>query len=344
MKLGIIGLPMCGKNTLFETLTKTGEGTDSRMDNRMAAVRVPDRRIDTLKGIYDPQKTTYAQIDTFLPGMAVSKEEKTKEQSVWTKVRDCDALIHVVRNFAESGFGHPEPAADFRKMDEELIFSDLLVAEKRLERIESDLKKNRKIDGTEYDLLKKCKSVLEGGGPLRRQIPLAAAPQLRGFTFLSAKPVLVLFNNGDHDSSMPNGFGSTPSERCAAVQGKVEREISRMSDDDAADFLAEFGIAESAMKLVIRESYALLGLISFFTVGDDEVRAWTIRRETRAADAAEAIHSDIKKGFIRAEVVAYDDLIEAGSYVEAKKRGQVRLEGKEYIVKDGDVMEFRFSV
>jgi ribosome-binding ATPase len=344
MKLGIIGLPMCGKNTLFETLTKTGAGTDSKMENRMAAVRVPDSRIDTLQGIYSPKKTTYAQIDYFLPGLAVSKEDKKNEQSIWTKVRDCDALIHVVRNFEGTGMGHPEPAADFRKMDEELVFSDLLVAEKRLERIESDLKKNRKIDKAEFDLLKECKSVLEGGGPLRRHGRLAAAPQLRGFTFLSAKPVLALYNNRDHDPNLPNGFDPGPAERRIAIQGKVEREISRMPEDDAAEFLVEFGITESAMKRVIRESYNLLGLVSFFTVGEDEVRAWTIRRETRAADAAEAIHSDIKKGFIRAEVVGYDDLIEAGSYAEAKKRGQVRLEGKEYIVQDGDVMEFRFSV
>jgi GTP-binding protein YchF len=344
MKLGIIGLPMCGKNTLFEALTKNEADSDSKMDNRMAAVRVPDLRIDALKGMYNPKKTTYAQIDYFLPGKAVVKDEKAKEQSIWNKVRDCDALIHVVRNFEAPGFGHPEPVSEFRKMDEELVFADLLVVEKRLERMESDIRKNRKIEKTEYDILKECKSLLEGGTPLRRHPKIAAAPQLRGFTFLSAKPALVLFNNADHDGKTPEGFQSGPSERFTAIQGKVEREISRMPDGDAADFLAEFGIAESAMTLVIRESYALLGLISFFTVGEDEVRAWTIKRDTRAVDAAEAIHSDIKNGFIRAEVVAYDDLTGAGSYAEAKKRGQVRLEGKEYVVQDGDVMEFRFSV
>jgi len=340
MKLGIIGLPMCGKNTLFEALT----GAESKMDNRMAAVRVPDPRIDTLSEIYNPRKTTFAQIVYFLPGPGVSKDEKSKEPSVWAKVRDCDALIHVVRNFEESGYGHPEPVRDFKKMDEELIFSDLVVSDKRLERLAGDLRKNRKIDGTEYELLQECRSVLETGIPLRRYPHLAAAPQMRGFTFLSAKPVLVVLNSADHETGLPDGFESYSRERCLSIQGKVEREIAQMSNEDVPDFLAEFGISESAMTLVIRESYILLGLVSFFTVGEDEVRAWTVKADTRAAEAAEAIHSDIKKGFIRAEVVAYDDLIEAGSYAEAKKRGRVRLEGKEYLVQDGDVMEFRFSV
>jgi GTP-binding protein YchF len=344
MKLGIIGLAMSGKNTLFEALTKTKSPVESKMENRMASVRVPDPRIDTLSGIYNPKKTTYTQIDYFLPGKAVNKDDKSKEQSIWTKVRDCDALIHVVRNFEESGYGHPDPAGDFRKLDEELIFSDLVVADKRMERLDADLKKNRKIDHAEYGLIRECKSILDGGVPLRWHPGLAASPLLRGYTFLSAKPILVVLNSEDLGNGLPDEFEIRLGERCLAIKGKVEREIARMSDEDAVDFLSEFGIKESAMTVAIRESYVLLGLMSFFTVGEDEVRAWTIKSGTRAVDAAEAIHSDIKKGFIRAEVTSYDDLIEAGSYVEAKKRGRVRLEGKEYIVKDGDVMEFRFSM
>ncbi len=343
MKLGIIGLPRSGKNTLFEALTKTKSAAESKMENRMATVRVPDVRIDTLSEIYNPKKTTYAQIDYFLPGMAASRADKSKDQSIWTKARDSDALIHVVRNFEESGYGHPDPLADFRRLDEELIFSDLLVADKRLERLDADLKKNRKIDQAEYGLMQECKSVLDSGTPLRRNPDLAFAPALRGYTFLSAKPTLAVLNTEDHGNGLPDGFESKSGERCLAIKGKVERELAQMTEEDAVEFLAEYGIAESAMTVVIRESYALLGLMSFFTVGEDEVRAWTIKTGTKAADAAEAIHSDIKKGFIRAEVVAYDDLIEAGSYAEAKKRGVVRLEGKEYIMRDGDVVEFRFN-
>jgi GTP-binding protein YchF len=342
MKLGIIGLPMSGKRTLFKALTKTE--TESKMENRQAMVRVPDTRIDTLSEMYNPKKTTYAQIDYFLPGLAFSKDEKTKDQPVWGRVRDCDALIHVLRNFEETGLGHPDPVEDFRKLDEELMLSDLVVVDKRLERLDADLKKRRTINQTEYTLLQECRTVLEGGIPLRRNLPLASSPVLRGFTFLSAKPVLATLNGSEAGDDIPEKFENRSGERFLSIRGKIEHEIARMSDEEGLDFLSEFGIAEPAMNKAIRESYSLLGLISFFTVGEDEVRAWTIRAGTRAVDAAEEIHSDIKKGFIRAEVVSYDDLVESGSYVEAKKRGLVRLEGKEYVVEDGDVMEFRFSV
>ncbi len=344
MKLGIIGLSMCGKNTLFEALTKTASAAESRMENRMASVRVPDGRIDTLSGMYQPKKTTYAVIDYFLPGRGVSQDEKNREQSVWNKVRDSDALIHVARNFESGGFGPPDPAADFRKLDEELIFADLVVADKRLERLDADLKKNRKIDTSEYDLVKECKAILDAGQPLRKHPHLASAPLLRGFTFLSAKPVLAILNSADQGDCSAADFESATGERGLVIRGKVERELIQMPEADAKEFLAEYGIMESAMTVVIRESYSLLGLMSFFTVGEDEVRAWTIRIGTKAVDAAEAIHSDIKKGFIRAEVVSYTDLTAAGSHAEARKKGQVRLEGKEYVMQDGDVVEFRFNV
>ena len=343
MKLGIVGLPLSGKTTLFEALTKVAAGTESKMENRLAAVRVPDPRIDTLSNIYSPRKTTYAQIEYFLPGIALSKEDRDGEQSQWTKVRSCDALLHVVRNF-EGPVGQPDPASDFRKTDDELVFSDLVVTETRIARLEADLKRNRKIDQNEFNLLGECRAMLDGGTPLRRRPEIAGAPALRGFTFLSAKPMLVILNNSDHDDELPGNWQAGSGDRAVTIRGKIEREIAQMSDADAADFLAEYRIGESAMMRVIRESYALLGLVSFFTVGPDEVRAWTIRRDMHAVDAAEAIHSDIKKGFIRAEVVAYDDLIESGSYQEARRRGLVRLEGKEYIMKDGDIVDFRFNV
>ncbi|MBN1894279.1 redox-regulated ATPase YchF [bacterium] len=343
MKLGIVGLPLSGRSTLFEALTRTAAGAESKMENRLASVRVPDSRIDTLSGIYSPKKTTYAQIEYFLPGAALTKEEKAGEQSQWTKVRSSDALLHVVRNF-EGPAGRPDPVSDFKKTDDELVFSDLVVVETRIARLEADLKRNRKIDPNEFALLGECRAMLDGGTPLRRRSEIAGAQALRGFTFLSAKPMLVILNNPDHDDELPGDWPAGAGDRAVTIRGRIEREIAQMSEEDAADFLSEFRIVESAMLRVIRESYTLLGLISFFTVGPDEVRAWTIRRDLRAVDAAEAIHSDIRKGFIRAEVVAYDDLIGSGSYQEARRRGLVRLEGKEYIMKDGDIVDFRFNV
>ena len=173
---------------------------------------------------------------------------------------------------------------------------------------------------------------------------LAAAPLLRGFAFLSAKPVLVLFNNEDDDDQMPGEFSAEAAEEHMIIRGKLEQELAQMTDEEAAEFLAEFSIIASAMDRVLKRSYDLLGLISFFTVGEDEVRAWTIRKDTNAVDAADVIHSDIKKGFIRAELVAYDDLMDAGSHAEARKRGTVRLEGKTYKVQNGDIINFRFNV
>jgi ribosome-binding ATPase len=345
MKMGIIGLPGAGKSTLFEALTGQPVPAETKRENRLAVVRVPDPRIDALSAMYKPKKTIFAQIDYFLPGTAAAqREEGDADASLWTKARDCDALIHVVRNFEDEAYGHPDPATDYRKIDEELVFSDLVKVEKRLERLDADAKKNKKPDPAELGLIGECRRILDTGEPLRRHPQIAGNPALRGYTFLSAKPVLVVANNGDHDPKLPDGLGGSPNERGVAIRGKVEREIAQMSAADASEFLAEFGIKESAMSLVIRESYSLLGLVSFFTVGEDEVRAWTIRRDTKAVDAAEEIHTDIKKGFIRAEVVAYDDLTASGSHAEARKKGQVRLEGKEYPMKDGDVVEFRFNV
>ena len=200
------------------------------------------------------------------------------------------------------------------------------------------------MDTQEHALLVECRESLENETPLRRVAGLASAPLLRGFAFLSAKPLLVLFNNDDEDDRLPDIDKITRVEDCLVIRGKLEQELAQMSDEDAADFLNEFNISESAMDKVIRKSYSLLGLISFFTVGSDEVRAWSIKGATEAVNAAEAVHSDMKKGFIRAEVLAYDDLMDAGSYAAARKKGTVRLEGKSYEVKDGDIINIRFNV
>jgi GTP-binding protein YchF len=340
MKLGIIGLPQSGKTTVFEALTQTTSGVGHKGEERISTIRVPDDRIDTLSRIYQPRKTTYAQVEYFLPGAVAEK----KEQSIWIAARDCDAMIHVVRNHSAMGFEEKSPYADFMKMDQELILADLVVVEKRLERLELDHRRGKKMDPQEHALLVECRKNLEDETPLRRIAELASAHRLRGFAFLSAKPMLVLFNNDDEDDQLPGVEKITSQENCLVIRGKLEQELAQMSAADAAEFLTEFNISESAMNKVIRKSYHLLGLISFFTVGSDEVRAWSIRGGTEAVDAAEAVHTDMKKGFIRAEVLAYDDLMAAGTYAAARKKGNVRLEGKNYIVQDGDIINIRFNV
>ncbi|MGD9239336.1 MAG: DUF933 domain-containing protein [Desulfobacterales bacterium] len=341
MKLGIVGLPRSGKSTIFDALTKNISGTEHKGEDRIAVIRVPDGRVDALSQMYQPRKTTYAQVEYFLPGY---RKDSLKDQSIWTAVRDCDALLHVVRNHATYGFEKQTPAEDFIKLDQEFILSDLVVAAKRLERLELDRQRGNTIDNEELSLLDECRKTLENEIPLRKKPELASARKLRGFTFLSAKPVLVLSNNEDDDDGLPDAKDVSSQETCLVVRGKLEQELAQMPPEEAAEFLAEFNIPASAMDRVIQQSYALLALISFFTVISNEVRAWTIKKATPALMAADAIHSDMKRGFIRAEVISFQDLMDAGSYAEAKKRGTVRLEGKTYEVQDGDIIQFRFNV
>ncbi|MCU0601586.1 MAG: YchF family ATPase [Desulfobacterales bacterium] len=336
MKLGIIGLPLSGRSTTFEALTRQGSETASHGEDRLAVVRVPDERVDRLSRMFEPQKTIYAQVDYFLAGQGSQK----KEANPWLPVKDCDALIHVVRNHGPD----PTPAADFRAVEQELILSDLVQVEKRLERIELDHRRGRKTATEEQPLLAECRRLLESETPLRRSPELCAAKPLRGFALLTAKPVLVLFNNEDGDPALPDIREIAEREKCLVLRGKLEQELSRMSEEDAAEFLKEYQIGTSAMGRMIQQSYEVMGLVAFFTVGSDEVRAWTIRRGTPAVEAAGVIHSDIQKGFIRAEVISYEDLMAAGSTAEARRRGTFRLEGKAYEVKDGDIINFRFNV
>lgn len=341
MKLGVIGRPQSGKTTLFEALTKTYAHSDQRKEIRLGTVQVPDERVGILSAMYKPRKTIYAQVEYLLPSPAEHVKESAKEQSIWTQVRDCDALIHVVRNFKGYGTEPPTAQADLKAMDDELIFSDLLVAEKRLERLELDQKRGKKPDPEEINLVQRCHEQLNADKPLRDIPELATARILRGYAFLSAKPMLVIANNEDEDDLRPDWL---PDNNGLVVRAKLEQELSQMDPGEAAAFLEDFGITTSAMDLVIARSYELLGLISFFTVGEDEVRAWTIRRATPAQEAAGVIHSDIQKGFIRAEVLAYNDLMTAGNYAAARKLGTVRLEGKTYEVQNGDIINFRFNV
>lgn len=336
MKLGIIGLSGAGKTTVFEALTHSFGDAGKREENRIGAIRVPDERVDSLSEMYKPKKTTYAQVEYFLSGKG--------DQNILNRIRDCDALIHVLRNFRVYGMEKPDALRDFRNIEQEMVLSDLVIVEKRLERLKLDEKRGKKPDQQALILLEKCDEHLNQGIALRKFSELSEARELRGFAFLSVKPALVLFNNEDENEALPEIKNLTDQEHCMVIRAKLEQELAQMSDEESDEFLMEFNITAPATDRVIGRSYELMGLISFFTVGDDEVKAWTIKEGTQALDAAEVIHSDMKKGFIRAEVVHFDDLMVAGTLAEAKKQGTVRLEGKTYTVKDGDIITFRFNV
>ena len=348
MRLGIIGLSQAGKTTIFEALTgargETPQQKTGRSDQRIGTVRVADDRVDFLSELYRPKKTTYAQVEYLLPSDVGGPSAAKSESALWNQVRSCDALIHVVRNFEGTLGISPSPEKDFRTLEEEMIIYDLAVVEKKMERLELDAKRGKKADDEVPELMEACRKLLEDNRSLRLDEELASAPALRGFTFLSAKPQLVIVNNDDEDASMPEW--GVPPERTEllVVRGGLEKEIATLSPEDAEEFMAAYDIQTSALDRVIRSSYEILNLISFFTVGEDEVKAWTIPRDTPALEAAGTIHSDIQQGFIRAEVLAFEELKRLGSFQEAKKAGQVRLEGKEYVVQDGDIAHFRFNV
>lgn len=341
MKLGIIGLPGSGRSTIFAALSGA-RGEASKKDQRVSTIKVMDERIDFLVGMFKPKKTAYAQVEYLLPS---ETQAGGSENAIWNQARVCDALIHVVRNFTDAMGMAPNAKADFRRLEDEMILNDLVVVDKRIERIELDLKRGKTIDENEFPLLKSCKEMLESGKPLRMSPEMAASPLLRGFTLLSLKPQLIIVNNDDDDESLPQwDTAAQENIELCMVRGRLEMDIASMSEEEAKDFLAEYHIEKSALDRVIKSSYKILNLMSFFTVGEDEVKAWTIKKGISALEAAGEIHSDIQKGFIRAEVLSYADLLQYGSHKEAKKVGRVRLEGKEYVVEDGDIINFRFNV
>ena len=344
MRFGIIGLPGAGRKTIFEALTQTPLESGHMNEDKIVTIHVPDERVAALSRRYEPQKTIFAQIEYILPAETGSKAEAGEQPLIRPALRDCDALLHVVCNHSGLGIDNKTPAADFTRLDQELLITDLMSVEKRIERIALDHRRGKKMDPEEHALLKQCREMLDAETPLRSDPELASAKQLRGFALLSAKPMLVLFNNDDADDAVPDVDGMIAGEHCMSIQGKLEQELAQMTAEEADEFLKEFQIQETARQRIIQRSYQLLGLNSFFTVGKDEVRAWTVPQGTIAAVAAGTIHSDMQKGFIRAEVLAYNDLESTGSYPEARKKGLVRLEGKTYPVADGDIMEIRFNV
>jgi hypothetical protein len=343
LQLGIIGLPGAGKSTIFRVLTKTKTDQAGKKGPTIGTVRVPDERVDTLRNLFEPKKTVYAHLEYLLPKAekAYGVEGKGGE-GFWNEVRPCDALVHVVRNFRLPGGDAPHPREDLIKMEGDMIVSDLEVVERRIETVNLDRKRGRKGNEEEMALLEQCLKVLEEERPLRDAPELVAAPLLRGYAFLSAKPALITFNNDDEDESDPLGK-KAPGNSCV-VRGKLESDLAELSPEEAAEFLREYRVKGSAAERVVRRSCDLLGLVSFFTVVHEEVHCWMIPKGTTAPDAAGVIHSDMKKGFIRAEVLAFEDLIACGTYQQAKKEAKVRVEGKDYVVQDGDVIYFRFSV
>ena len=360
MKTGIIGLPQVGKTSLFRILTKTHLSEHAYANPREAHVgiaKVPDDRLDRLAALYNPKKLTHASVEYVDVG-AIG-QEALKESSYIGHLRNVDALAHVVRAFDDASIPHVgpiDPLRDIRNVEFDLMVSDLGQIEKRLERVEKDLKKMRSADlEKEFELLKRAMAHLESERPLRE---LEMSPEdkkrFRGFMFLSEKPILYVLNVGESQNlgnDLDSGaekfklteVASKPNAGAVAVCGKVEAELAEMSDADAAEFLSSYGLKESGLVRFIRTTYALLGLISFFTAGEDECRAWTIPVHTRAVEAAGAIHSDLEKHFIRAETIRWDQLLDAGSEANARARGTLRLEGKDYIVQDGDVMHIRHS-
>lgn len=348
MKIGLIGLPRVGRTTVFNLLTGRGEvtGGGGREAHR-ATIKVPDARIDRLAGIFKPKKTTYAEIEFLdLPAFEVGRGGIPPERL--TEMRNVDALVHVLRAFpdAEPGGG---PASDAAALEQELILTDLLLVERRLERLQSDIAKGRKELLPEQSLLLRLQSALGEETPLRRvAFDEAEDALVRGYQFLSRPPMVLLANCGPE----PDARGLAGAAALAEAGGLAflslnaidEWEIARLAPEDRQAFLADIGVSEAARDRFIRICYELLALASFFTVGEDEVRAWTIERGLPAVRAAGKIHSDLERGFIRAEVIAYETFIARGSLAEARKHGELRLEGKEYPVQDGDILNIRFNV
>jgi len=360
LKIGLLGFAKVGKTTLFNILTGAHVAVEKyasgKAEPNVGVAKVPEPRLDLLSSMFKPKKTTYAHVD-FLDIVGLQKGEA---KSIDLKeLRNVDAIAHVVRAFRDDSIPHSEGAIDPRRdigtMETEIILADLDVAQRRLERLELNIKKARnKEDELELPVIRRCLEALERETPIRElDLTEEDVKKIRGFAFLTAKPLLVISNLDESDvprmSDFVEKFGleSYASRRrlgLCAISARVEEEIASLEPSDARAFLDDLGLKEPAKDRLIRAAFGLLGLVQFFTVGEDECRAWPIRAGAVAPRAAGTIHSDFEKGFIRAEVVTYDDLVAAGSIAAAREKARLRSEGKTYVVKDGDVINFRFNV
>jgi ribosome-binding ATPase len=357
MHIGIIGLPAAGKTTVFQALT-SADSPAMRAGGKgnTRIVPVPDVRLHTLAAMYHPRKVTPATIE-FVDPQVTGQQGAHFADSLVSLMRDADALAHVVRAFQNPAVPHPhgsvDAVRDFHELNNELLLADLAVVEKRLERLTKDLKKvkNPELE-SEYALLQRCQEALEAEHPLRR-LPLTELERkrLRGFGLLTSKAQLVVLNldeaHIDPEDPEVEQFRvqiQNPGLEVMPLYGKIESEIAQLPPEEAQSFLHEIGLPQSGLDRFIRKSYELLGLCSFFTAGEKEVRAWTIAQGTLAPQAAGVIHSDLERGFIRAEVIHYDDLVACGSLAKGREAGKLRIEGKEYHVQDGDVLLIRFNV
>ena len=354
--MSLFGYPKTGKTTLFNLLAgahiEVHSYEDGPREPNVRACPVPDGRLDRIAALYPEKKKVPAAVDlTDLVGISFGE---VKASLLLGHLRKADGLVHVVRAFRDEGVPHPrgrvDPAGDIRFMEEELVLADLLAADTRLERLEKDLKKMKDPEGEkEKDLLKRLRPHLESGRGLRDvDLPPADEKLIRSFAFLSLKPLLHCINLDERDLvhlASPGGLFAVdrPGRRTMAFCGRIENEIADCDEAERAEFMAGYGLKEPSAARFFALAVPFLGRISFFTVGKDEVRAWTVRKDSTAVKAAGAIHSDIEKGFIRAEVISSDDMLRLGSLQHAKDAGAIRLEGKEYVVRDGDVIYFRFA-
>lgn len=359
MKIAIIGLPNSGKTTVFNALTRGSAETTNyasgQLEPNISTVKVPDARLDRLADMFNPRKQTPADVQYVdVGGISGERQSNGLPGALLNYIQGADAFLHVVRAFDDDAVPHPQgsvnPTRDVSSLDLELMFSDMAIIERRLQRLNAEINKmstkDRELRTAERDALLTLQTALENEIPVR-DVALSEDDDklLRGYQFLSAKPMLIVVNVGDDQITDPPtvAYDHQRSD-VVSIAGKIEAELAQMDDEDATAFMDDLGISEAARDRAIKKSYDLLGLISFLTAGQDEVRAWTIRRNTPAVEAAGTIHSDIQRGFIRAEIVAYTDLMHAGSMVEAKKQGTVRMEGKTYIMHDGDICNFLFNI
>lgn len=354
MKAGIIGLQSVGKTTIFNVLTQgkaaAGPAAGRRLEPNVGIVKVPDARLDVLSAAFHPEKTTYATVEFVdVQGLVRGKGQ----DMALAPVRTVDALLHVVRSFKDESVPHSEgavdPERDKRNLDYDLMLADMASIEKRMERLEKDLKKQKNAAlEKELAYLQKAKAWLESEKPLREmEINEDEKKLVKGFAFLSEKPMIYVENIGEDQLDRlrhPEANASLrPNTEQTVICGKLEAEMAELPPDELKTFLADYGLHESGTERLIRTTYRLLGLISFFTVGEEECRAWTITQGANAQHAAGVIHTDLSEHFIRAEVCHYDDFVKHGSMQALKEKGLLRLEGKEYPVKDGDIVTIRHS-